>query len=157
MDMRMKQGPWLTGGIVQAMGGRYEGTIVDVVEADVRNRFKGKTIRESVAVFEDGKQLVLSSRTQLELINRFGYESDAWKGKQIVIGCRAVKRTDAKTGVVLVTWEKFLLPADSGTATGDPAPEWVNEHEADFSDPIGDHDEDDVSRMEPNPFDRRRD
>jgi hypothetical protein len=156
MDMRMKLGPWLTGGVVNAMGGRYQGTIGAVEDREVRNKWTTKTTLEPVVLFEDGKQLVLSPRTQLELIKRFGYESDTWTGKQIVIGCRAVKRTD-KNGQALVTWEKFLVPAEGENAAGDPAPEWVKELETDFSDPIGDHDEDDVSRMEPSPFDRRRD
>jgi hypothetical protein len=114
MDMRRRTGPWLSGAAVHALGGRYDGTIRDVVEQDVRNKWTGATTREVVIVFEDLKQLVLNQSTQFELMERFGPESDEWIGQTIAFVSRAVSSVDTKTGEVKARWERVLLNRAEG-------------------------------------------
>lgn len=117
MDMREKLGIWLTGSVVHALGGRYTGTIAKVIEQTVHNKWKGATTLEAVIVFEDGKQLVLNRGSQFELMERFGYETDRWVGARISVGSRSVERSDKKTGEVITTWQKFLLPVHVAPAS----------------------------------------
>lgn len=112
MDMRNKLGVWLSGSVVHALGDRYAGTIANVVERAVHNKWKGQTTLEAVIVFEDGKQVVVTRGFQFELMERFGFDTNEWVGARISIGSRPVERTDKKTGEVVTTWQKFLLPVD---------------------------------------------
>ena len=154
MDMRKKLGVWLSGGAIHAMGDRYEGTIAHVVEHEVRNKWTTKTTVESVIVFDDGKQLVLTRPMKFELIDRFGHESDDWIGERIVLGCRRVDRTDPKTGNSEVRFEKYLLPRNREPDVKELAPSWATEHDSEITDPVDLDDADDVDTRK-RPFRRR--
>jgi hypothetical protein len=105
--MTKKLGVWLSGGAIHAMGDRYDGTIAAVEEQPVRNKWKMQTSMEDVLIFEDGKQLVVSHSMRLELIARFGSESDDWIGQSISL---ATQRAERKGQVI---WERVLLPSDT--------------------------------------------
>jgi len=104
--------------------------IAAVEEQPIRNKWKMETSLEDVLVFDDGKQLVLSHSTRLELIGRFGSESDDWIGKSISLGTRAAERKGR------VIWERFLFPADAtpqGVEQDDEPIEFPDEAEVDRS------------------------
>jgi hypothetical protein len=119
--MTRKMGPWLTGAAVHAMGDRYDGIIAAVEEQEVRNRWTTRTSLEDVVVFGDGKRLVLSHGMRLELIARFGSESNDWLGQPISLGTRAAERKGQ------VSWERFLYPPDETVSAVDALDDGVGE------------------------------
>jgi hypothetical protein len=78
-------------------------------------------------VFADGKQLVLSNRMRLDLIARFGSESDDWLGQPISLGTRAAERKGQ------VSWERFLYSPEE-TITASDALEDGNDQAVNFPD-----------------------
>ncbi len=155
MDMRTdlnRRATWITGTLVHALGDCYLGTIAEVVQREVRNRWaKGRdTTLENVIVFADRKELVLSLNMQTELTNRFGPESNDWIGEAIAIGCRRVEQK--KAGQMVVVWHKVLLPVGEERAAPETIPAWVTDDGPGFSEPSHPNDEDvfeDGSGLEP--------
>jgi hypothetical protein len=156
MDMRTRLGPWLTGTALHALGGSYRGTIASVIEQEIFNRWTRQRTRELVIVFTDGKKVVLNRGMQLELIDRFGYESDNWIGCPIELISQPVERVDRRTGEAHVSWQKLLAPPGAAADSEQP-PECLSgvDDDPDLSDPIGAHDEDEAVAA-PQPFRQRR-
>ena len=105
--MTKKLGVWLTGAAIHALGDRYDGRVADVREQPIRNKWTMQTSVEAVLVFDDGKQLVLSHGMLVELMGRFGSESDDWVGHSISLGTRPAERKGK------VVWERFLFAAEA--------------------------------------------
>jgi hypothetical protein len=118
--MTNKMGPWITGAVIHALGGRYVGRIAAVEERTLYNRFTKRTAPEVVIVFDDGRQLVPSQGMRVELSTRFGTETDHWIGEWIALGARPGPVRNGKP-----TWERFLLPAgDEGSVSDEASDDW---------------------------------
>ncbi len=92
MDMRRHLKRWLTNSDLRGMGGSYQGIIVDVVEEEVRNRFKGKHELNPVIVFLDGWRIVPNMGIRRYLDAHYGHETDTWAGRPIRIFLRPMTR-----------------------------------------------------------------
>jgi hypothetical protein len=131
MDMSRHLPRWINNTELQRLGGRYEGTVARVIEQDVYNRYSPKSGKqpEPVIVFADGYRLVPNITMRRLLVEKFGPDTDAWGGQNLIVVCRTLGGRDTK---------HLLFPDD-----GRPA--WVTEHEGDdFTDAIGARDADDV-------------
>ena len=99
------------------MSDSYEGIIADVIEQPVRNRFTATRELEPVIVFEDGWRLIPNIGMRQTLVEFFGWETDAWVGRRIVVYRTKTDRVDRQTGEVRSRYEKRVrLPGTEGPA-----------------------------------------
>lgn len=107
MRKRAAIGSWLTGTVIHAVfGDLYRGVIAAVAAETVRGDHTHKTTVEDVVTFADGWKLVLNKSRLLELIARFGHESDSWIGQPLDVATTGVERTNPRTGGVTVVWQR---------------------------------------------------
>ena len=92
VDMRRHLKRWLTNSALQGMGGSYQGIIVDVVEEEVRNRFKAKHELNPVILFPDGWRTVPNILKRRDLVAHYGPETDIWAGRRSRIFLRPMTR-----------------------------------------------------------------
>ena len=74
------------------MGGSYEGIIVDVIEAEMRNPFTTEDELLPVIVFSDGWRIVPNIGMRRDLVDGYGRETDTWAGQRIRIFLRPMTR-----------------------------------------------------------------
>jgi hypothetical protein len=124
MDMRKrdKLGSWLTGAVIHALfRDAYHGIVAAVTEELVRDDHTHKTTLEGVVTFADGWKLVLNKSRRLDLIARFGDESDAWIGQPLDVATHGVERTNPNTGAIRVVWMRsFPLGPRTDATAGKP-------------------------------------
>ena len=118
MDMRRHLKRWLTNSDLRGLGGSYEGIIVDVVEEEVRNRFKAKHELNPVIVFLDGWRIVPNIGMRRYLDAYYGHETDTWAGRRIRIFLRPMTRKN---------------PGDEGRLRDEKAVECLDLSESDVS------------------------
>ena len=95
---------------------RYEGIIADVLEEPLNNKFKGTKQLEPVVVFEDGWRLCPNLAMRHALTGFWGYETDEWIGRRIVVFLHRVDRVDEKTRKTVSRWQKRVMrPGNGGT------------------------------------------
>lgn len=115
--MRRHLKVWLNGERLAAMGGVYEGAVVDVVEEEVRN--KVKAVRETVPVilFADGQRLIPNQTMRVALVDALGPDTDAWRGRRLRIEHRRIAYPNGKSATM-----KTATVVDLARSTPAPAP-----------------------------------
>jgi len=107
MDMARHLRKWLNDTTLRELGDMYEGHIADVTEELIRNRFRYNTkTLEPVITFEDGWLLLPNIGQRKALIEMFGSDTDMWIGRSLQVFRARIERTDAKTGLVKISYEK---------------------------------------------------
>ena len=82
---------------LEAMGGKYTGTIKDVVIEKVNNKNKGR--REEVPHIyftESGHVLIPNEENKKELRAVYGHETDLWIGKRIAVSVEEIERANGE-------------------------------------------------------------
>src|SRR5262245_54485692 len=123
MDMRRHLTHWLNAAALERLGNRYEGTIADVVEQVVNNRFAGKKEIQPVIEFEDGWRVIPTLSMRARLIEMFGPETDAWRGRRLAVYQERRERTDVTTGEVRTQWVKHVMLPRADVADVTPFPQ----------------------------------
>ena len=108
MDIRRHLKRWLNDGELQEMGGSYEGTIADVVEEQVRNRFTTRREVQPVIVFYDGWRLIPNIGMRRALVEMFGPETNDWVDRRIRVFRRRMVQEKAG-GEVPERYEKAVV------------------------------------------------
>jgi len=120
MDMRRHLRRSLNVPDLQGLGGCYEGRIADVTEQEVRNRFTTKKEKQPVIVFEDGYHIIPNFGMRRALVERFGSETELWRGERLRIVLRNLPRGKDSQGSSSWTRCVEFLDAD----VDEPLPNW---------------------------------
>jgi hypothetical protein len=122
----------------------FTGTIADVTEERVRNRFAWErdkndrprpvTTVELVVVFENGLRWIPNQNARQALVTWFGTESDNWRGRRVQVIRRRIERIDRESGEVKVRFERIVACPDPHARLPVHAPEVVERETADYDD-----------------------
>lgn len=108
MDMSKHVPRKINNTVLAAMGGRYEGTILNVVERQVRNPYTGQKGTEPEIVFTDGHCLIPNLTMRRDLIARWGTDTDRWIGQVVVIVLVPHRSLDESTGITREVFHKHV-------------------------------------------------
>jgi hypothetical protein len=102
----------------------FVGVIEDANEDEVFHRWTGTRKPVIVVTFVDSPVRWIPNGANLRtLVALWGSESDAWKGKRIVVSLRKIEHKNKKTGEVAVRYERIVESAEGSKPASPPAPE----------------------------------
>ena len=118
MDMTRHLNQHLQNPELQAMGGSYEGVLVDVLEENVYNKFRCQIESKLVLVFEDGQRSIPNQGMTRTLHDSLGSQTDDWLGQRLRISLQPDprKKPDGLQKIVSVT----TLPTEELSADDIP-------------------------------------
>jgi hypothetical protein len=108
MDMGRHLRRWLNDAALARLDGVYEGTIGDVVEEQVRNRFTAQREIVPVVVFADGWRLIPNITMRTALVEMFGSETDHWRGARVRVHRTRREIVNKGTGETKTVWVKVI-------------------------------------------------